>query len=293
VIFFGQNAEDVVLARLFDGHEGFYVDLGAGHPIYDSVTKHFYDRGWRGLDVEPLPEEAALLQADRPDDIVVSAAVTDRSGTATLHVAPPECRGRSTILDELALPGSEETIEVPTVRLGELLAEHGVSHIDFLKIDVEGAEEVIVRDTDWTTVRPRVLVIEATRPGDPTPTHGSWEPTLNAAGYVCTLFDGLNRFYAFADDPEAIAALSVPANPLDAAQPWVWIEQVRTLEELLDAQTTARVRLERDVTDLDKARNIAEARVEGIGRELAAAAESARELAQLANPGGQILSGRT
>ncbi len=56
MVSYAQNGEDVVLARVFgDRRAGFYVDVGAGHPVVDSVTKHFYDLGWRGINVEPLP----------------------------------------------------------------------------------------------------------------------------------------------------------------------------------------------------------------------------------------------
>src|SRR3954447_19461381 len=47
---YAQNAEDVVLRRTFSGVEdGFYVDVGASSPVEDSVTLHFYERGWNGV----------------------------------------------------------------------------------------------------------------------------------------------------------------------------------------------------------------------------------------------------
>jgi hypothetical protein len=58
-------------------------------------------------------------------------------------------------------------------------------------------------------------VVEATEPGSPAPTHEGWEPILLDAGYRCALFDGLNRFYAQADDEDALDRLLAPANVLD------------------------------------------------------------------------------
>jgi hypothetical protein len=44
MISYAQNFEDVMIARLFDaGYRGFYVDIGAAHPDFLSVTRHFYD----------------------------------------------------------------------------------------------------------------------------------------------------------------------------------------------------------------------------------------------------------
>src|SRR5437868_6510751 len=61
--------EDVVLRRMFqDQSAGYYIDVGANHPVYGSVTKHFYDRGWRGVNVEPNPQLLDLLHTARPDD---------------------------------------------------------------------------------------------------------------------------------------------------------------------------------------------------------------------------------
>ena len=65
-ISYAQNGEDVMLTRALKHIErGFYIDVGANHPSDDSVTKAFYDRGWRGLNIEPLPEHIAQLRAAR------------------------------------------------------------------------------------------------------------------------------------------------------------------------------------------------------------------------------------
>jgi FkbM family methyltransferase len=288
MISYAQNGEDVVLSRLFTSEQGFYVDLGAGHPVYDSVTKHFSDRGWHGLNVEPLPEHFALLRAYRPRDVCRQVAVTDQPGRATLHIDPAESRGCSTIVPEYvsAMSGGlpVETVEVEALRLMDLLDEHEVDRIDLLKIDVEGFEGVIINDTDWSVVHPRVLVIEATLPNTATPTHEPWEGTLLAAGYVCTLFDGLNRFYAQSDDTEAIAALSRPVNVLDSALPFRFVEKVQALEEELRNE-----RLVCRHTDVPRSLS-ADARLAALGHELASVAEEARVLARAADPGGRVLS---
>lgn len=70
MISYAQNAEDVVLRRVFaDVGEGFYVDVGACVPVDDSVTFHFYERGWSGVNVEPDPRFAAELSAERTRDV--------------------------------------------------------------------------------------------------------------------------------------------------------------------------------------------------------------------------------
>ena len=67
-VSYAQNGEDIVLARGLRADAGFYVDIGAFDPHVDSVTKLFYERGWRGINVDPVPEVIALFERDRPRD---------------------------------------------------------------------------------------------------------------------------------------------------------------------------------------------------------------------------------
>ena len=72
--YYSQYYEDYILAYVFKDHEhGFYVDVGANDPIVHSVTKHFYQLGWRGINVEPHPEKYGRLCRDRRLGPVVRA----------------------------------------------------------------------------------------------------------------------------------------------------------------------------------------------------------------------------
>ena len=86
MISYAQNFEDVILARLFEGvRDGFYVDIGAAHPTELSVTRHFYDLGWSGINVEPIASHHALFERDRPRDVNVNAAAGAAPGEATFY----------------------------------------------------------------------------------------------------------------------------------------------------------------------------------------------------------------
>jgi len=242
-VSWAQNGEDVVLARALrpDLHPGFFVDVGAGHPETDSVTRAFSLRGWTGINIEPLPEEFALISEARPDDINLNIAIGAMAGAARLYAGPPESRGLSTMNHEFADRYLEkgqvfEPIDVEVRTLADVVDEHARRAVDFLKVDVEGFELEVLAGADWATFKPRVILVEATLPESTVPSHQSWEPLLLDAGYVFTLFDGLNRFYARSDEPELAARLSAPANVTDT---YVTIASVQATERAKRAEAYA------------------------------------------------------
>src|SRR3546814_8148035 len=100
-VCFGQNFEDVVLWRALEHVQaGRYLDIGAQHPVIDSVSQSFYREGWRGVHVEPTPQYAAALRKDRPDETVIEAAAGDQTGLITLFVFPDT--GLSTTTPQVA-----------------------------------------------------------------------------------------------------------------------------------------------------------------------------------------------
>ncbi|MEY5151517.1 MAG: hypothetical protein RLZZ551_66, partial [Actinomycetota bacterium] len=95
LISYAQNGEDIVLARALKPWEkrGFWVDCGAAHPKYDSVTKLFSQFGWTGINIEPLVEEFKLLIEDRPNDHNVQCLLGSQSGVGSIFAGPSENRG--------------------------------------------------------------------------------------------------------------------------------------------------------------------------------------------------------
>lgn len=218
-VSFAQNAEDVVLHRALGSvGVGFYVDVGANDPEGDSVTKAFYDRGWHGINIEPVQEYADALRRGRPRDITLQEGSGDAPGSLTLfHVIGT---GLSTMKPGIAerhrAQGFEvEPREAAVRRLDSVIDEAGQPTIHFLKIDVEGFETEVIRGLDLRRTRPWVILVEATEPNSQIPSHAPWEPLLLNADYDFVLFDGLNRFYVARERPEVAKALASPANSTD------------------------------------------------------------------------------
>ncbi|OYU50594.1 MAG: hypothetical protein CFE31_03355 [Rhizobiales bacterium PAR1] len=187
---------DLVLG---DRPTGYYVDVGAGHPVADNVSFHAYLKGWRGLVCEPQADLAAMYSTIRPRDTVIDYLVGKAEGTVPFHRVD-RLHGFSTIVESHA-KGAEQfgagyhTEEMRIRPLAAVLAEHNAPHVDFLKIDVEGAEADVLNGMDWSKHRPSVLCIEAIEPGTMAEAWHGWEPILFAQDYLFAFSDGLNRFY--------------------------------------------------------------------------------------------------
>ncbi len=232
---YAQNREDVLLDRLFPrGLKGFYIDVGANDPVENSVTKHFYDLGWHGINVEPAAIPFGRLQELRPRDVNLNIGISDHEGTLTLHEFPPGISGVSTFSGEQAEWHRErghefEKRDVPVTTLAKICAEHVEGDIDFLSVDVEGHEREALEGADWSRWRPRVVVVEATEPATTNPTHDGWEHVLLEADYVFAAFDGLNRYYVRREDGHLAAGLATPVNVTDRFVPY---EHAKPYEEL-------------------------------------------------------------
>jgi len=210
MISYAQNFEDVILERFFKGQKtGFYVDIGAADPVKDSVTKHFYDKKWRGINIEPSPVLFKKLVQERKRDINLNFIISNQESLNAFFDIPNS--GLSSIYQDCASSALEkegqkdydgcalnsfEKILIESKRLTSILEQYANNiKIDFLKIDVEGTEREVIESNNWNVFRPKVLIIEATVPNSPITNFESWDQLLIQSDYIFVYFDGLNRFY--------------------------------------------------------------------------------------------------
>jgi FkbM family methyltransferase len=215
-VSYAQNFEDVLLHRVFGGQEtGFYVDVGAYHPVNGSTTKAFYDRGWSGINVEPSSMFAEFETA-RPRDVNLQIAVMDRAGEVGFIEDKRDLSMSRVVVEEIRSGGAPM---VSCDTLEAIVRGHSRGRpVDFIKVDVEGAEAAIVCSTNWRLLRPRVLLLEATLPGSNRLANHDWEPMLLGQGYVRAFFDGINCFYIPEEEaPVLLRHFEAPVNVLDRA----------------------------------------------------------------------------
>jgi FkbM family methyltransferase len=221
MISYCRNFEDVMLQRVFaDVSQGCFIDVGASMPIADSNTYALYQKGWRGVAVEPLPYGQFWDQA-RPQDVFLNAAVGERPGVLTLQVFENTTQistGDLATLENWKLGGvlPSHSIQVPTLTLDQIVAEHLPGRpLHLLSIDVEGMEHAVLQGLNLGAHRPWVVVLEATVPGCALPAHEIWEPLLSGAEYRMAYFDGVNRFYVAREKSDLLQFFALPPNVWD------------------------------------------------------------------------------
>ena len=221
-VSYAQNFEDVMLWRALSHIDGgFYIDVGAQHPTIDSVSLAFYERGWTGIDIEPVPEYASLLREQRPKNDVLQVALSNSRGKALLTVVPGT--GLSTVSSERAADLKAETdkhpdltvVEVDQYRVSDLTKHFEKRPVHWMKIDVEGHEKEVLEGWDPAALRPWIMVVEATVPNSNTPDYAAWEALILDAGYRCVYQDGLNRFYLAGEHNDLAGAFEFPPNVFD------------------------------------------------------------------------------
>jgi FkbM family methyltransferase len=216
---YAQNFEDVLLWRaLSHVQDGFYVDIGAQDPVIDSVSLAFYERGWHGVNVEPVPHYAQMLREQRPRDILVAGAVSDRADMLRFFEIPGT--GISTANKEIAdshrIRGHEpREIVVPCVTLATIFEFVDTAEVHWLKIDVEGHEQQVLTGWGTASARPWIVVVESTLPLTQIESYEDWEPLLLAKDYRFAHFDGLNRYYVSGAHLELCDVLKCPPNVFD------------------------------------------------------------------------------
>lgn len=231
MISYANNREDVLLRRLFpEVADGFYIDIGAGHPEAFSLTKHFYDEGWHGINIEPNKELFDELCEARPRDVTLNVAVGKAVGNITFYECDAEHSGYSTCSPEQAalhradgIEIEERQVEVTTLKA--ICEDHVTGEIAILSVDVEGLEADVLEGGDFSRWRPRVVVVEATQPNTEIPTHDRWEHLLLDSDYLFAYFDGLNRYYLRSEDSDLAKHFEVPVNVLEQWAPYEYIVQ--------------------------------------------------------------------
>lgn len=193
--FYSQHSEDALLAYFFPRAQGTCIEVGANDGVTFSTTKHFEEKGWRCILIEPTPSLCDSIRQVRSGELHQCAA-SDRNGYTTFRFVAAQplyssLEAAPTMKDALCDEAISE-IRVKTRRLDDILHESGVQSIDFITIDVEGHELSALSGFSLSRWVPSVLIIEDQTDLDETPVSAM----IRRSGYRKFYRSGGNDWYA-------------------------------------------------------------------------------------------------
>lgn len=167
-VSFGQEGEDVIINRLLGSKQnGFYVDVGAHHPKRFSNTYSFYQKGWKGINIDAMPNSMLAFNKERPRDINLEIGVSKKEEELTYYMFNEPALNtfsKKEAIKKQSLPRYKviEEKRILTYPLKSILDKHLKKkiHIDFMSIDVEGLDLDVLESNDWNKYRPSILLVE-------------------------------------------------------------------------------------------------------------------------------------
>ncbi len=165
---YAQNGEDIILKRLFHGKKnGFYVDIGAHHPMRFSNTYLFYRAGWNGINIDASADSIKLFKYFRQRDTnILSGVGFDKRDMIYYRFNESALNTFSfseAIIKDVYPNKIIEKVSVSVDRLDNLLDIYlpQGKDIDFLTVDVEGFDLEVLRSNNWDLYRPKILLLES------------------------------------------------------------------------------------------------------------------------------------
>lgn len=199
-VSYSQFGEDLFLTVLlgYEKSDGLYVDVGCFHPIFISNTYIFYQRGWKGLAIDPNPQFKEEWRRYRPRDTFLNLAISEKR-EQRVYMIDRKHPAMSMVVCETELetadPSQYEASTCEASPLADVLDQHLAGRqIDLMNVDCEGMDLSVLRTNDWGKYRPTVLAVEDF--------NMSLESDLNrflhSLHYECRAYIGLTKIFQLA-----------------------------------------------------------------------------------------------
>ena len=159
------EGEDLIIADLTKNiNNGFYVDAGCYHPLHLNNTYLLYKRKWNGINIDISEFSIKLFNFMRPDDVNINSAISDSENEISFYYQK-KLSQLSTIKKNISterMQGKIKEKKIKSLTLNSVLknSKFKDKQIDFLNIDVEGADFEALRSLDFKTYNPKIICIE-------------------------------------------------------------------------------------------------------------------------------------
>ena len=164
-ISYSYGGIDSLILDIFKNQKnGFYLDIGCGHPIKNNNTYLLNKKGWSGINIDLDEENIDLFNSYRKKDVNLATAVSDKEGETDLYFYHSKS-ALNTISKENAdfQKAKVSTIKkIKTQTINKIIENSPFKDrkIDFLSVDVEGSELAILKNFDFAKYSPKVIVVE-------------------------------------------------------------------------------------------------------------------------------------
>jgi hypothetical protein len=169
-VYFSQTGEDQIieyyLKTYIKKEHGFYLDIGCNHPTNISNTFFFYLQGWKGICIDLNERYNKEWRKIRPKDIFINAVISDEDRDVNVYKFFPDAVSTidENIKDEWMKYFQYVSTEIHrSKKLTSILDQYisKESEIDFLTIDIEGAELQALKSLDFKKYRPKMIIAES------------------------------------------------------------------------------------------------------------------------------------
>ena len=167
-IFYSQEGEDIILQGIFTNQQrGFFIDIGAHHPVRFSNTYMFYKMGWRGINIDAMPGSMDCFSTIRPEDNNLEIPISEKPQTLIYYMFDEPCLNSfSKKLTDERIQNTPykliNQIELKTQRLEQVLDIYlpPFKEIDFISVDVEGLDLEVLQSNNWEKYNPKIILVE-------------------------------------------------------------------------------------------------------------------------------------
>ncbi len=164
---YSQFGEDLVLSTFVNTTKrGFYLDIGAYHPFKFSNTYFYYKKGWSGINIDAKPGSMAIFKKKRNRDINLEIGIFDDEKELNFYVFKESAYNTFSkdLADSYTNQGLQydKTVIVKTRRIENVLDQYLPDNkkIDFMSVDVEGLELIVLESNNWDKYHPSYILVE-------------------------------------------------------------------------------------------------------------------------------------
>ena len=168
---YSMNGEDVFINNYFKNKIGFYVDVGAYHPLELSNTYLLYKRGWNGINIDINSLSIDYFNFMRPNDININIAASNKKTSKTMYYQKNKSP-LNTLIPKQAkkmFSGAVKKRKIQSKTLSEIIdnTKFKDEKINFLNIDTEGSDLEVLKNLNFIKYKPELICVELIDNFDP------------------------------------------------------------------------------------------------------------------------------